>query len=163
MQELWYRVSQCPRFMTSAMHTRNNELRVSGRVSIPRDELELQATRSGGPGGQHVNTSSTRVEVRWNLRTSRALSAEEKARAAAKLGTRVDADGTVRVTSSESRSQKRNRDLAEQRLAELVRKALVTPKPRRQTRRPRGADEARLHSKRERANLKKGRSWQGDD
>ena len=149
--------------MTNAMHSRNNDLHVNGRVAIPRDEIETQASRSGGPGGQHVNTSSTRIEVRWNLDLTRALTAEEKARARAKLGTRVDADGTLRVTSSESRSQRRNRDLAERRLAELVRKALVLPKTRRSTRRPRGAEEARLHTKRERANLKKGRRWHHDD
>jgi ribosome-associated protein len=145
------------------MQRRNNDLHVNGRVTIPRDEIDVQASRSGGPGGQHVNTSSTRIEVRWNLQATRALTDEEKTRVREKLGSRIDADGTIRVTSSESRSQHRNRDLAEGRLAELVRRALVVPKTRRATRRPRRAEEARLHTKRERANLKKGRRWQGDD
>lgn len=120
-------------------------------------------SRSGGPGGQHVNTSSTRVEVRWNLTRTRVLSADEKSRAREKLGARADADGTIRVTASDTRSQKRNRDLAEARLAELVRRALVIPKARRTTKRPRGAVEARLREKRERRERKTSRRWRGDE
>src|SRR5690606_16987156 len=119
-------------------------LRVNGRVSIPRDELETQATRAGGPGGQHVNTSSTRVEVRWNPLTSRALSDDEKERLRERLATRLDADGTLRVVSREYRSQRRNRDAAEERLVEVVRAALVLPKQRRATRPGRAAREARI-------------------
>ena len=163
MQRSLSRVSQCRREMTSAMHHRNNDLRVNGRLSIPRDEIEVQATRSGGPGGQHVNTSSTRVEVRWNVDTTRCLSAGEKARARAKLGARVDSNGAIRVTSSESRSQRRNRELAEGRLAELVRKALVVPRPRRATRPHAGAVEARLREKRERSERKNARRPRLDD
>lgn len=138
-------------------------LRVNGRVSIPRDEIELRVSRSGGPGGQHVNTSSTRVEVRWNLASSGALSDDEKARARDKLGARLDADGTLRVAASESRSQRRNRTRAEERLAELVRRALVVPKPRRHSVRPKRANEARLRAKRERAERKQGRRWRDQD
>ena len=149
--------------MTDSIHHRHNELRVNGRVGIPRSELTIQVSRSGGPGGQHVNTSSTRVEVRWNLDQTRALSPDDRARARAKLGARVDADGTLRVTSSESRSQRRNRDLAEARLAEIVRRALVIPKARRATKPHKGAKEARLRDKSVRSNLKKTRRWQPDD
>jgi ribosome-associated protein len=138
-------------------------IHINGRVTIPRDEIDVRTSRSGGPGGQHVNTSSTRVEVRWNLTTSRALAADEKARARDKLGPRLDADGTLRVTASDSRSQRRNRELAETRLGELVRRALVVPKARRATRRPRGADERRLSAKRERADRKRSRRWDRDD
>jgi ribosome-associated protein len=138
-------------------------LRLNARVSIPRVELELRASRSSGPGGQHVNTSSTRVEVRWNLDQSRALQPEEKLRVRDKLGARVDADGTIRVTASDSRSQARNRDVAEKRLADVVRRALIVPKARRATKRPRSAHEARLHTKHERAERKKARRWRGDD
>ena len=145
------------------IHGRLDSLRVNGRVAIPRDELETRVSRSGGPGGQHVNTSSTRVEVRWNLVRSSALDDSEKARAREKLGARLDADGTLRVTASDSRSQRRNRDVAEARLAETVRRALVVPKPRRTSARPRRADEARLRSKREHAERKRTRRWQGED
>ena len=149
--------------MTDSIIHRHNELRVNGRVAISRSELSVQTSRSGGPGGQHVNTSSTRVEVRWNLDQTAALTADERARAREKLGARVDADGTIRVVSSESRSQRRNRDLAEARLAELVRRALVIPKARRATKPHRGAKEARLREKRERAGRKGSRRWQPDD
>ncbi|HKS06888.1 MAG TPA: alternative ribosome rescue aminoacyl-tRNA hydrolase ArfB [Gemmatimonadaceae bacterium] len=138
-------------------------IHVNGRVTIPRDEIEVRVSRSGGPGGQHVNTSSTRVEVRWSLTQSRALSPDEKDRARDKLGARLDADGTLRVTSSDSRSQRRNRDLAEARLGELVRRALVVPKARRATKRPRSADERRLSAKRERSDRKQSRRWNRDD
>lgn len=138
-------------------------LRVNARVVIPRAELETQASRSGGPGGQHVNTSSSKVEVRWNVRTSQALSPDDVVRICDKLASRVAADGTLRVAASDSRSQRRNRDLAEARLVELVRRALVVPKPRRATKRPRGADEARLQDKRERATRKGARRWKPDD
>jgi ribosome-associated protein len=149
--------------MTNPVHRRNSYLRVNGSVVIPREEIDLQASRSGGPGGQHVNTSSTRIEVRWNLDSTRALTAGEKARARAKLGARVDADGTIRVTASESRSQRRNRETAEERLVELMRKALVVPKPRRPTKPHRGAREARLQTKRERSDLKQARNWRRED
>lgn len=138
-------------------------LRVNGRVSIPRHEIETRVSRSSGPGGQHVNTSSTRVEVRWNLDATRALTADEKTRARAKLGSRIDADGTIRVTASDSRSQRRNRTAAEARLVELVRRALVVPKPRRRSARPIRANEARLQTKRERAERKRGRRWRDQD
>ena len=149
--------------MTDSIIHRHNELRINGRVAIPRSELLVQASRSGGPGGQHVNTSSTRVEVRWNVEQSQALAPEERARVREKLGARVDADGTLRVVSSESRSQRRNRDLAEGRLAELVRRALVIPKARRATKPHRGAKEARLREKREHSSRKKTRRWIPDD
>ncbi|HYV98310.1 MAG TPA: alternative ribosome rescue aminoacyl-tRNA hydrolase ArfB [Gemmatimonadaceae bacterium] len=149
--------------MTGFRGFRNNDLRVNGRISIPRTELETQATRSSGPGGQHVNKTSTRIEVRWNLEASRALSAEEKARAREKLGPRLDADGTLRVSASDSRSQRRNRDVAEARLAEIVRRSLVIPKARRRTTRPQRANEARLESKHRRANVKQARHWRDSD
>jgi ribosome-associated protein len=145
------------------MDDRFGPLRINGRVAIPRDELEVRVSRSGGPGGQHVNTSSTRVEARWNLDRSAVLTDGEKVRVRDKLGARIDADGTLRVTASDSRSQRRNRDAAEARLAELVRRALVVPKPRRPSRRPRGADESRLRSKREHAERKRARRWRGED
>src|SRR5436190_24343779 len=149
--------------MTDSIINRHNELRVNGRVAIPRSELTVQASRSGGPGGQHVNTSSTRVEVRWNLDQTTALSPDERTRAREKLGTRVDADGTIRVVSSESRSQRRNRDIAENRLAEIVRRALGIPKARRATKPHKGAKEARLREKKEHSNRKKTRRWIPDD
>ena len=152
-----------PKVTYSEMTDFEAGIHVNGRVTIPRDEIEVRVSRSGGPGGQHVNTSSTRVEVRWSLVQSRALSPEEKARAREKMGSRLDTDGTLRVTASDSRSQRRNRELAEARLGELVRRALVVPKARRATKRPRSADERRLNAKRERSDRKQSRRWNSDD
>ena len=129
-------------------------LRVTDRVAIPRAELVARATRAGGPGGQHVNTSSTRIELFWNVRTSAALDDAQRALVAARLATRIDAEGTLRVVASASRSQRQNREAAEERLAELVRVALATPKKRVRTRPPRAAKEARLEAKRRNARRK---------
>jgi ribosome-associated protein len=149
--------------MSADIYAANNDLRVNARLTIPRDELVVQASKAGGPGGQHVNTSSTRIEVRWNVESSRALSEADRARLRTSLAGRIDTAGMIRVTASESRSQRRNRDFAEERLADLVRRALVIPKTRKKTKKPRGAVEARLQQKRERAGRKKDRRRQSDD
>jgi ribosome-associated protein len=129
-------------------------LDVNDAVRIPRAELIVRATRSGGPGGQHVNTSSTRIEVVWNVDRTTALDDLTRARVRQRLGGRVDTEGNVRVVASDSRSQRRNREEAEARLAALLRRALAVPKPRRATR-PTGASvAARLDDKRRRARLK---------
>lgn len=138
-------------------------IRVTETVSIPRSELVVRATRSGGPGGQHVNTSSTRIEIVWNLSQTRALSDEERSRALVRLGSRVSEEGTVRVVASDSRSQRQNRERAESRLADLVRRALIVPKARKRTRTPRRAVEARLEAKKRQRERKRDRRWRGDD
>lgn len=136
---------------------------VNGRITIPRDELEMRASRAGGPGGQHVNTSSTRVELRWNPLESRVLSDAERERLREKLGARLDGDGSLRVVARDYRSQHRNREAAEQRLAELVRAALVVPKVRRATRPSRAAREARLEEKKRTSRRKAERRWRPED
>lgn len=133
----------------------SDALKVNDELSIPASELEFRATRSGGPGGQHVNTSSTRIELLWNLRSSRTLSDEQRERLRQRLASRTDADGFVRVVSSEYRSQPRNREAAEARLAELLRRALVKPRKRIPTRPSRAAREARLEEKRKRGEKKR--------
>jgi ribosome-associated protein len=136
---------------------------VNESVSIPRSELEARATRSGGPGGQHVNTSSTRIELLWNPRTSAALSDAQRSRILEKLANRLDAEGNVRVVASDTRSQRQNRELAESRLADLVRRALIVPKKRRPTRPSRASREARLESKRRQSEKKRDRRRGSDD
>ena len=138
-------------------------IRVTETVSIPRAELAVRATRSGGPGGQHVNTSSTRIEIVWNVSQTRALSDEERSRVLARLGARVSEEGTVRVVASDSRSQRQNRERAEARLADLVRRALIVPKARKRTRTPRRAVEARIEAKRRQRERKRERRWRGED
>jgi ribosome-associated protein len=143
--------------------TTDGAVTVNGRLRIPREELTTRASRAGGPGGQHVNTSSTRIEVVWNIDRSTALHDADRARLRERLASRIDAEGNVRVVASESRSQRRNRDLAEERLAELVRQALVIPKRRRPTRPTKSSVEARLTDKRRRSSTKHDRRRRPDD
>jgi ribosome-associated protein len=131
---------------------------VNSSVTIPRSELTFRATRAGGPGGQHVNTSSTRVELLWNVRRSGAISPEDRARLLDRLASRLDGDGNLRVVSSEHRSQTRNREAAEDRLADVVRRALVVRRVRRRTRPPRSAVEGRIREKKQRGEKKRDRS-----
>jgi len=137
-------------------------VRVHESVFIPRDELVVRATRSGGAGGQHVNTSSTRIELVWNVQASRALTDEQRDRILEKLSSRLDGDRNVRVVASDRRSQRQNRESAELRLAELVRQALVVPKKRRPTKPSRAAKQARLESKRKLSEKKRERRWRED-
>jgi ribosome-associated protein len=132
-------------------------LEVDPRVRIPRAELVFRASRAGGPGGQHVNTSSTRVELQWNVRETRALDDDQRARVLERLASRLDTTGTVRVVSSEHRSQRQNRDAAEARLAALIRRALVIPKVRRATKPTRASKERRLDEKRRNSTRKRDR------
>lgn len=130
---------------------------VSPALSIPRAELDAKATRAGGPGGQHVNTSSTRIELRWSVRDSRALDDAQRALLLERLAARLDAEGAVRVVASEHRSQRQNRDAAEARLADLVRRALVVAKKRKATKPSRAAKARRLDEKRKHSDKKRER------
>jgi ribosome-associated protein len=132
-------------------------LEVSQAVAIPRTELVYRASRAGGAGGQHVNTSSTRIELLWNVRDTRALDETQRGRAMSKLASRLDGDGWLRIVSSARRSQGQNREAAEVRLAEVVRGALVVPKRRKPTKPSRGAKEARLSEKKKRGDTKRQR------
>lgn len=132
-------------------------LDVSPELRVPFAELEFRASRSGGPGGQHVNTSSTRVELTWDVAGSPTLSEEQRRHLLARLATRLDGAGRLRVVSSATRSQLRNREDATERLREVVASALVVPKKRKRTRPTRAAKAARLESKRRRAATKRDR------
>jgi ribosome-associated protein len=141
----------------------DSALPVNAEVSIPRHELTFRASRAGGPGGQHVNTSSTRVEILWNVDRSRALTADQRSRLRGKLGGRIDSQGNVRVVASASRSQTRNREDAEERLAAMIRRALVIEKPRKKTRPHRSAVESRLRSKKLKSQKKQYRRELSDE
>jgi ribosome-associated protein len=132
-------------------------LLVRDGVVIPRDELVIRATRAGGPGGQHVNTSSTRIEVVWNVAHTCALNEAQRKLVITRLATRVDAGGDLRVVAADSRSQRQNRNAAESRLVALVSRALVIPKRRRPTRPTAASVRQRLDTKRRRADTKRRR------
>ena len=133
-------------------------LAVNDSVSIPRSELDVRVSRSSGAGGQHVNKTSSRVEIFWNIPASRALTDEERVRLLARLSSRLTTEGSIRVVASDMRSQSRNRDLAEERLAELVRRSLLVPRKRKATRPTRAAKEARLETKKRHSNKKRDRT-----
>ncbi|HEX6407753.1 MAG TPA: alternative ribosome rescue aminoacyl-tRNA hydrolase ArfB [Gemmatimonadales bacterium] len=134
-----------------------NALQITPELSIPLSELEYRASRSGGPGGQHVNTSSTRIEVWWDVAGSTAPTADQRERLLQKLATRLDSNGRLRLVSSGTRSQLRNREEVTERLRDVVAAALVLPKRRRPTRPSRAAKAARLEAKRRRAATKRER------
>ena len=138
-------------------------LRVNDRLAIPRAELGVRATRASGAGGKHVNKTSTRVEITWNVTASQALSDEDRARLITRLASRLSDDGELRVVASDTRSQLQNRDLAETRLADMVRRALVIPRVRRKTRPSRAAKQARLDDKRKLSEKKRVRRSNADD
>jgi ribosome-associated protein len=132
-------------------------LQVNESLAIPRGELSYRATRSGGPGGQHVNTSSTRVELAWHLEGSPSLDEEQRALLREKLSNRVNGEGVLQLAGSEHRSQHQNREAVTERFVELLRQALVVRAPRRKTRPTRASREARLQAKRRRSQVKQSR------
>lgn len=136
---------------------KDGELPLSPTLAIPRAELVYRASRAGGAGGQHVNTSSTRIELLWNVRTTRTLDDAQRSRVEAKLASRLDGEGWLRVVSSARRSQGQNREAAEERLVGLIRGALAVPKRRKATAPSRGAREARLAEKKKRGDTKRNR------
>lgn len=143
--------------------TESDAIPITPRLAIPRDEVTLRATRSSGPGGQHVNTSSTRVELTWNVTASPSLSPEQRERLLVKLAPRLDGTGTLRVVAQSERSQLRNREEAITRFAAIVAQALVVPKTRRPTRPTKAAKRERLDDKRKRGALKKDRQRRDDE
>jgi ribosome-associated protein len=138
--------------------TSEKVLTVNDSLSIPRSELDVRVSRSSGAGGQHVNKTSSRVEIFWNIPGSRALTEEQRARLLDKLSSRLTTEGSIRVVASDMRSQSRNRDIAEERLSELVRRALMVPRKRKATKPTRAAREARLESKKLHSNKKRTRT-----
>lgn len=126
------------------------DLPVNPRLTIPGEELVVATSRSGGPGGQHVNTTDSRVTLRWNVRASSALHEEDRARLLEKLAARLTREGEVMVSVSDDRSQLVNRGLARERLAAGVAAALVIPRVRRPTRPSRGSKERRIAAKKRR-------------
>jgi ribosome-associated protein len=134
-----------------------DDLVINDNLTIPDGELEITASRSSGPGGQHVNKTDTRIQIRWNVRDSAVLSDHQRRLVLNNLSPRVTEAGDLLIASDSHRSQKRNREDALQRLAALVREALIPPKPRKKTRPSRAAKEKRLQEKKQRSQVKQKR------
>ncbi len=132
-------------------------------VVIPDADLSVQFMRSGGPGGQNVNKVSSAVQLRFDLAGTAALNARVKHRLRGLAGHRLTDDGAILIAARTQRSQEQNRRDAEQRLAELIRAALIEPKRRIATRPTLGAKKRRLESKARRSSTKRSRGRVGHD
>ncbi|MBI4229866.1 MAG: aminoacyl-tRNA hydrolase [Planctomycetes bacterium] len=140
------------------------DLRLPGGRTLPGRLLTSRFSRSGGPGGQHVNKTETKADVRLDLAASAAiLGGDAVARMRTRLAGRLDADGNVRVVCQEHRSRAQNLDAALSRMEALLAGALARPKSRRPTRPTRGSSERRLASKRARARIKSSRRAGGEE
>jgi ribosome-associated protein len=139
-------------------------IEITSWLRIDEDELVWKATRASGPGGQHVNKTSTAIELRFDVRNSPVLPEDVKARLEVLAGSRLTQDGVLILFSQGSRSQEMNRQDAQERLVDLIRRATEKPKPRRPTKPTYSSKLKRLDGKTRRAGVKSMRGKpRGDD
>ena len=130
---------------------------MNSRLVIPPDELAVDFARAGGPGGQHVNTTESKVVLRFDVRGSRALGDARRARVEAKLASKLTNAGEIVIHASSHRERPRNLEDARERLAAMLREALVPEKKRRKTKPTRASKERRLEAKKQRGEKKRRR------
>jgi len=141
----------------------SSDLFITHLISIPFCELEITTSRSGGPGGQHVNKTDSRVTIRWNIQKTSALNEEQKTRVASKLQSQITSEGDFAVHCNVHRSQLQNKTEALKRLAKEIHKALAVAKKRMKTKIPRAAKQARVDSKKRHGLIKKMRQSGGHE
>jgi ribosome-associated protein len=132
-------------------------IEINDNLSIPEEELAFRSARSSGPGGQHVNKTSSRITLLFDIPASQSLSDAQKRRIRERLATRINRDGVLRVVCGRHRSQAANRREAVDRFAELLRQALKKVRRRRKTSVPAGARRRRMENKRRRGEIKRTR------
>jgi len=130
-------------------------LRVRPDLIIPESELDESSSRAGGPGGQHVNKTATRITLRWNLSTSPSLREWQRRRLTERLSSKLTREGEIILHASSSRSQKKNRIDARRRLIELLQEAMYVKPTRKATKPSRGQKERRITNKKKRSQAKK--------
>ncbi len=135
----------------------SDDLVINNGVTIPAAELSYAASRASGPGGQHVNTTESRIQLRWNVAETRALTDAQRARVLRAFASRLTEAGEIILASDAHRSQRRNREEVRLRLAQLLRAALVPPKPRKKTRPTAASRQRRMDQKKQRGEIKRGR------
>ncbi len=140
-----------------------DDLRVRRGLVIPAGELRASASRSGGPGGQHVNKSNTRVTLRWNIETSEALSDRQRARLRSRLDHRLTRGGELILHAGRARSRARNLERARERLAEIVLEGLAMARKRIATKASAGARKRQTQQKKHRSAVKSQRRRPGFD
>jgi ribosome-associated protein len=133
-------------------------IQVTDRLSIEDDEIEVRHARASGPGGQHVNKTSTAIELRFDVRGSPSLPEDVRERLERLAGSRLTQDGVLVLFAQEHRSQEMNRQAAIERLVELIRRASERPKPRKATRPTYASKLRRLQGKASRSGIKAGRA-----
>jgi ribosome-associated protein len=131
------------------------DLYIKPGITIPEYELEITASRAGGPGGQHVNKTNSRITVRWHVANSHALPPQLKDRLLEKLAAQISAEGFLIVHNSTSRSQQQNKIAALANLAQIIRNGLYVPKKRIPTKISATTHEVRLQKKTQRGHTKK--------
>jgi len=139
------------------------DILIKSGIEIPYHELEITTSRSGGPGGQHVNKTETRITVRWNVKKTSAFPEPLKERVLKNLESRLTTDGYLIIHNSESRSQLQNKKNALAYLVAIVSKALLVPKKRLKTKVPKKEKEKRLQQKKRRGEIKKRRRTKFDE
>jgi ribosome-associated protein len=141
----------------------DSALTITATLQIPLTELQFQFSRSGGPGGQHVNRSATQVELTFDVANSPSLNATQRARLLSQLKSYIDTRGILHLSSQTTRSQHRNRAEVIERFQHLLQRALHIPKRRVPTRPPPKAKEQRLEEKRRTSTIKAGRARKRPD
>jgi ribosome-associated protein len=138
-------------------------LEITPKITIPGSEIEVEAVRSSGPGGQNVNKVSSKIELRFDLKNTSSLTDVVRGRLQIIAKNKLDADGRILITSQKTRDQPKNLIDAREKLKEIILRALEEPKARVETRPSRGAKERRLTNKKERSGIKKARAQKNFD